>query len=130
MDANRRGLAILGSIFVVLFIVQGVILLTRSSVSHRVTHVRVHPTGVRTCVPPACTEFPSSRRYLVTFAVAEHGTTERPACTVTVAGRSGSGGGRAAMFPASKDRALWQGSVEVDGPLLGLSPKALKIDCR
>ena len=131
LDAKRKGLAIFGLVFVVLFVIQGVIVLTRSSVSYGVTHVRVHRTSLAPCASSTCGTFsPPSGRYLVTFVVSEDGATSRPTCTVMTTTRKGSARRLAAMVPASGGQALWLGSAVVDGPYLGLSSRVVKIGCR
>jgi hypothetical protein len=132
VDVNRRAFAIIGSVFVVLFIIQGVIILTRSSVSHDVTHIRVHPIGTDVCTSSRiCAEPPPAMRsYLVAFVVDEHGTDSRPTCTVGLKmSREPVSVGAVMVGAPGRAPGLWFGSADVEGPSSGLSSHGVKVEC-
>jgi hypothetical protein len=127
VDFNRRAVATLGAVFVFLFIIQGVIILSRSPATDLVTHVRIHPMGSNGCQSASCGPT-STRRYLVTFVDDEPGDSSRPVCNVTIA-RGSTVGYRAEIVPAGeRSPGLWLGSAGIENKA-GLSTHTVTVRC-
>jgi hypothetical protein len=131
VDVNRRGLAIIGAVFVTLFVLQGVIILSRSAASDVVSHIRVHRLASSPCVVNCTADTSPGQLYRVTFFVNEPGDASRPICTLTVKTAGKAVGYRVLMEPTGRRTSgSWHGSAGVEGSSGGLLARDVTIGCR